>query len=206
MCDIDLQSSDFSVSCPLGYNLLSCGTANSVNRDIERFRSAKAIDNKTCVCHDAYDMTCAAWCTTLPVQGYEIIKVSKVGTFTASCPTDKTALGCHLDPMSTVWEPFRQYYPNTAGDGCNCYDTGNSECSVTCASQIRDYEVISVWSSGTFYANCGNPTNRVLGCGIDPSGSSNIENFRAASVQYPNACKCVDGFGARCYAICGKIW
>ena len=209
MYDIDLQSSEFPVSCPVGYNLLSCGMSGPYSQwgRFEQYRYAKPQTSTACGCYDYYGLTCVAWCTTLPVQGYEIIKVTNTGTFSASCSSGKTALGCHLAPAQrSYWEQYRQYYPDPTGSGCNCYDYGSTECSVTCTSQIRDYEVVSVWSSGTFNVNCGNPTNRVLGCGINPSGSSGPEYYRTVRVISTTACQCVDGYGTTCYAVCGKIW
>ena len=148
-----------------------------------------------------------AWCTTLPVPGFEVIKLSASGASTISCSAGKQALGCHIDPTSSSSELWRQYFPLAAGSGCSCFDTYSAECTVTCANNIKDYELVLTSGMGDVVASCSDPTNRVLGCGIDPSKLfPNAEVWRTVRVISGSSCECHDSFGTGCYAVCGKIW
>ena len=194
----------FEATCPTGFNLLFCGLESM----LDKVRSAKPKNNRTCECNDNIYSTyhCYAWCTNLPVKGFEIVKSVATGTFSATCPAGKNAIGCHIVPSTTAVQAKRQFFPVADGTGCSCYDSNATECVATCANQIQDYEVVSVWGKGFVYANCTDPTNRVLGCGIDPSLSTGIEKSRSCRPINANSCRCFDTYGTQCYAICGKIW
>jgi hypothetical protein len=174
----------------------------------DRGRSSKPKNNKTCECNDSAVSTyyCYAWCTSLPVDGFEVIKSVSTGTFSATCPAGKKVIGCNINPSTTAIEPKRQFFPNADGSGCSCYDSSLSECVATCVSQIQDNEVVSVWGIGYVYAYCTDPTSRVLGCGIDPHLATGAEKSRGLRASTGNFCKCYDSFGTTCYAVCGKIW
>ena len=196
----------FTSSCPTGYNLLSCGNDNSQKSNAEGWRRVRPIDSKTCQCYDYFGMSCVAWCTTLPVQGFEI-KTSYVVTnpTSISCSSGKLALGCQISPRYSQQEVWRRYFPAISGSSCTCYDYFGGDCYATCGS-ITNYEVVSLYAAGTFYVSCSNPNNRVLGCGIDPYNSPGTETYRTVRVIGPTSCQCYDYFGATCYAICGQIW
>ena len=175
---------------------------------LDSLRSAKPLNNYQCQCDDHTYSTynCYAWCTNLPVSGFEVVKKSSNGTFSATCPSGKSAAGCYIDPATTAVEAKRQFFPVSDGTGCSCFDSGSSECSATCVSSIQDYEIVSASGVGYVFANCTNPTNRVLGCGIDPSSSTAPLKSRACRPIAGNSCRCYDTYGTKCYAVCGKIW
>ncbi len=77
----------FVLTCPVGYQLLSCGTENSQRNINEDRRYFKPIDSRTCECYDYFGVNCVAWCTTLPLNGYEIKTVTKSGVFPSDCST-----------------------------------------------------------------------------------------------------------------------
>ncbi len=196
-------------TCPTGYQILSCGTDNTQIVDWEAYRSWKAIDSKTCQCWDYFGMACVAWCTTLPVNGFEIKLTTSLDYFSASCSAGKQVLGCHIFPNQALdKEVYRQYYAASSGSLCNCYDYFGADCVSTCSTQVKNYEVVSVYGSGNIYVSCAQPLNRVLGCGLKPNQAMtpNYEKFRISRVVTGNKCLCYDGFGATCYAICGQIW
>ena len=199
-------SNYFTSSCPVGYNLLSCGNDNSQTQTAEVNRRAFPLDSKTCQCYDYFGMICVAWCTSLPVPGYEIA-TSKfdIIVIPIGCPSGKQALGCHLNTWGILAEKWRRYYPIASGPSCSCYDFFGGTCIASCGA-ISNYEVVSVWSSGTFTVSCSDPTSRVLGCGINPDGSPGTDWFRFARVISGNSCLCHDYYGTACYATCGKIW
>ena len=165
------------------------------------------ISSSTCKCYDYFGMNCVAWCTSLPVSGFEIRSSSGSGLspFSISCSSGKQALGCHIQTTGSQSEQWRRNYPVTSGTSCTCYDYYGANCFASCGA-ITNYEVVSVKSSGTFSVSCSDPANRVLGCGLNPDGSPGTEWFRYARVISATTCQCYDYYGTRCYAACGKIW
>lgn len=197
----------FTATCPTGYNLLSCGNDNTQKSNVEGWRRCKPMDTKTCQCYDYFGMICVAWCTTLPIQGFEIKTSYAAGPAlnTLGCTAGKLSLGCHISTGYSSVEKWRRYFPTNSGSSCSCYDYFGADCVATCGS-ITNYEVVSKYSTGTFSVSCNNANNRVLGCGIDPYTSSGSETFRTVRVIGPTSCQCYDYFGTSCYAICGQIW
>ena len=198
---------NFTSSCPTGYNLLSCGNDNTQKLTVEVYRRIKPFDSKTCHCYDYYGMSCVAWCTTLPIQGFEIrTQYVIANSIILSCTVGKLALGCHISSgFNPGYEKWRQTYPVNSGSSCFCYDYFGADCSATCGS-VTNYEIVSRYSTNTFSVSCSNPNFRVLGCGINPYTSTGIETFRTVRVIGPTSCQCYDYFGTTCYAICGQIW
>jgi hypothetical protein len=199
----------FYSRCPTGYQLLSCGLDNTQNANWEKYRSCKASDSNTCQCYDYYGMACVAWCTTLPLTGFEIQTITSLGYFTASCSAGKQILGCHIFPNQALnYEVYRGYYPTSSGSYCTCYDYYGAECISTCSTQVKNQEVVSAYGGGYIYVTCAQPLNRVLGCGMSPNQAMtpNYERFRTSRVVSGNTCRCYDGAAAYCYAICGQIW
>ena len=198
----------FTVSCPTGFNLLSCGTSNYVQNYVEKYRYSKPISNTECECYDYYGINCHAWCTTLPLPKFEIMKSTSSNVFTSKCSSGNNVMGCHIKATTSSSESGRRYFPLTDGSGCTCYDYFGAECIATCMPSINNHEVvISPWSSGNVVVACNNPNNRVLGCGVDPYGPSNgIERYRTQRPISGNSCECYDRAGTYCFAVCGSIW
>ena len=192
-------------SCPSGMNLLSCGLDNTQTGTLEWYRSAIPISSTTCECYDFWGASCIAWCTNVPINNYEIQNVHGSGFFTATCPAGKQVLGCHLDPTALLVEDWRRWIPSSDGKTCTCYDYFGANCVASCASNINNYEVVSVKGSGVVRVGCTKPNNVILGCGSDPEGDSNKERFRTTFPQ-SGYCQCYDAYGTVCYAVCGTIW
>lgn len=150
-------------------------------------------------------MGCVAWCTTLPVSGFTIAISSGSNTITTACPAGSKDIGCHIDTTGLFAEAWRRAFPLSNMQSCECYDYFGSKCVASCATNIQNYEIQSVWGSGNVIISCSNPANSVLGCGSNPNGASTKEQFRYTKVNNQNSCVCYDAFGTRCYAICGKI-
>jgi hypothetical protein len=207
------QASSFSsanliaASCPAGQYLLSCGLNNSQFNTPDLKRSAIPISKTTCNCFDYFGVSCVAWCTNVLINNFEIVTVRGSGVITASCPVGKQVLGCHIDPTGSQVDIWRYWFPSADGTRCTCKDTYGADCVASCASNINNYEVVSVWGSGgvPFSVNCTKPNNQVLGCGSNPKVTSNNEEWRITYAQ-PGSCLCYDYFGTQCYAICGQIW
>lgn len=193
-------------TCPTGYQLLSCGMDNTQTSYWEEFRSSRAINSQTCECYDYYGMYCVAWCTTLPIKGFEVMVSHSSNIFSVSCSSGKQAMSCNIDPTTSSAEVYREYYPSSSGGYCTCYDYYGADCITTCSTQVKNYEVVSAWGAGYITVTCTQPTNRVLGCGINPNGSPTYERFRTTRAFSGNSCRCYDGYGTNCYAICGQIW
>lgn len=193
----------FTVSCPIGYNLLSCG--NDDNTSGEDYRRSRPVSSKDCQCYDYYGMYCVAWCTTMPVPSFEIARGNAGGLFSVNCPTGKQAMGCHISTTSSRHESWRRHFPDKSGKFCTCYDYYGTDCLVTC-NTLTNYEVISAYGVGNTDVSCTDPINRVLGCGIDPDGSPWGDRSRTVRVINGNTCRCNDRSGTKCFAICGRFW
>ena len=90
------------------------------------------------------------------------------------------------------------------GSACLCYDYFGTTCIATCASNIKDYSVVSKHSSGEFKVAC--PLGKsVLGCGISPDVSVGPEYWRYHYGTNLQECTCYDFFNATCYATCGLL-
>ena len=199
------SNSTFTASCPSGQNLLSCGLDNFQKNTIDWFRSSKPISLYACQCSDTTGVTCVAWCTNLPVNNAEIATSSGKGVFNVSCPAGKRVLGCHIYPNMIGVDEWRYWYPSPDGSSCICYDSFGASCIATCAANINNYEVVSIWGTSFVTASCSKANNQVLGCGSNPTGASAVENFRTTRAQ-SGSCVCFDSYGTRCYAICGQLW
>jgi hypothetical protein len=55
-------------------------------------------------------------------QGFEIVTASGSRVFSATCPSGKKVLGCHIEPTFQGVEAWRRYYPSDDGSSCTCYD------------------------------------------------------------------------------------
>jgi hypothetical protein len=78
----------------------------------------------------------------------QIVNTQGSRVFKAVCPAGKQVLGCHIDPRNSQTENWRYWYPATDGSSCTCYDYYGAKCVATCASNINNYEVVSVSGSG----------------------------------------------------------
>ncbi len=118
------------------------------------YRSIKPINSTTCECYDYRYARCIAWCTKLPVKNFEIVTEKSSGMFNVACPNGTNVLGCHIDPTIQWYGDYdccRNFYPIDDGTGCTCSDYYGADCIATCASDINDYEVVSVY--GSSYVN-----------------------------------------------------
>ena len=196
------------MSCNWGYSLLSCGFGNSQKDTSEKFRSIIPISSTTCQCYDNYGAKCVIQCYAEPVNNFQIVKTPTTGFLTgtviATCPIGSYVTGCYpnLDQASSS-DNYRRYYPSS-NQSCTCHETGGIQCIATCATNVRNYEIKTVTSDGTFQVVCSAP-NAVLGCGLYPTGSG-YEKFKTACVFNTTACQCYDYYGTPCYAICGQLY
>jgi len=113
-------------------------------------------------------------------------------------------LGCHARHTNDdeKW-PFN--YPLVKGESCHCYNYFGVICVASCASNIRNYEVLHEFGTGEVRVTCS-AGNFVLGCGIKPRNPSrDFEKWRTWAVKSINSCECYDYFGATCFAVCGQI-
>ena len=187
---------------------MSCNFNNIPAASYEIFRGFYPINSTTCGCYDYYGIGCNAWCMTYPVTGFEIVVASNTGTFSATCSTGKKVLGCHINPLATApADMWRKYYPASTGTACTCTDKGRAECYATCASGIKDYEIISLHgSTNPTVVSCKIAGNVVLGCGHKPDATSTPELWPFVLVNSLTSCVCYFYYGSTCYAICGKLF
>lgn len=186
---------------------ISCFIANTQKSAADRFRSANPRSPYSCHCNEWYGAECIAWCTNIPIPNFEIIKIVSAGDVYVPCSSGKQAMGCtELSTTSNV-EQNKWMYPTADGASCYCYEYFGAEFYATCASNIVNYEVVSVIGTGLVTATCAQPGNVVLGCGSDPYGIASA--YDIWRVNYPltqNSCVCSDAYGTKCYAVCGKLW
>jgi len=107
----------------------------------------------------------------LPVKNFEIATKHVIGSSSSvQCPIGKKVLGCHIDPIIPYqgFDCCRNFYPSIDGAGCTCSDKYGANCIATCASDINDYEVVSVYGTNYVNVKCKKPGNIVLGCGGSP--------------------------------------
>ena len=195
----------FTASCPAGEKLLSCGLDNSQKTSEEAFRSTRPISTATCECYDYFGAICIAWCTNVPINGFEIRITAGSGNFWSTCSAGKKVIGCHIDPTASSAENWRHWYPIADGTGCACYDYYGADCIATCAANVNSYEIIAGTGTGYVDAHCSKPHTQVLGCGMNSDGAPQKEKWRTVRA-YSKYCSCFDFYGTTCYAICGIIW
>jgi len=201
----------FQVSCPAGMNLLSCNYETLVGNGtrFDYYRGYKPISNQSCECNDYFGVTCAARCVDHPVAGFEIAVANGSGSLQAVCSAGKKVLGCHISPIfdTNYYDPWRIWYPTDDGSSCACFDDVLAECYATCATDIKDYEIVSAHGGlKNIFVSCKIPGNVVLGCGQIADDSDFYEKWTKAFISSQTTCKCYNYFGVTCYAICGKMY
>jgi len=187
--------------------LLSCGNRNSQTQNIEIYRSTKPINSTTCECYDYFGVECTAWCTSAAMD-FELAFVRSKGSFNVTCPKQKKVLGCHISPtvqQNGAAERWRSFYPSLDGYSCSCYDYFGATCLATCATNIRNYEILAVQDAGNVTSTCKGLDSKVLGCGKQTFPTSRAEYYPVASVLTDTSCVCYDFFNTKCFAICGSI-
>jgi len=192
----------FASYCPTGFNLLSCGSANSQYSNAETFRSWFPIGSTGCYAYDAYGMALFSWCTTMPVSSFYIATASGNGSVTSTCPGGTVAIGCSQRPLGLLREDWKRAKPLNDRMSCESYGYFGNICFATCASNVINYEMVSATSSGDIYATCTIPNNIVLGCGFQPN---QVDLFSTALPVFPNSCVCHNGNQGTCFAICGQL-
>ena len=208
---VSIQFSFYKIlSCDPGYSLLSCGIDNSQLDSMECYRTLNPINSTSCQCYDWFGAKCVASCYSGSVDDFQIVGNPAIGSLTgdviATCPTGTFVIGCHPNPNQQVWpghDEYRRYYPSS-NTGCTCEDKDGIQCIATCASNVRNHEIVTTTGSGTFQAVCS-PSNFALGCGMNTTGEA-PDKFRTAFVVSSTACQCLDQFGTTCYAICGQLY
>ena len=121
------------------------------------------------------------------------------GDIYATCPLEhKCSAVTQIHHLSS-----NGYYPSS-NTTCTCSDPYGMQCIATCASNIRNHEIITIESDGTFQVVCP-PSSVALGCGMRPYANGS-DNFRSAFVVSERACQCSDDYGTACYAICGQFY
>ena len=196
------------LSCDPGYSLLSCGIDNSQINTAEYFRSPMPINSTACQCYDFFGALCIVSCYSGSVDDFQIVNNPGIGFLTrdvfATCPTGTYVIGCHPNPDQKVGnDEFRRYSPSSNTE-CTCEDLDGIQCIATCASNVRNHEIVMTTGSGTFQAVCS-PSNFALGCGMYTSGDG-FDPFRTAFVVDSTAYQCADEYGTTCYAICGQLY
>ena len=193
-----------TASCNSGFSLLSCGSDNYRYDREQDGRSIVPVDSSSCQCYDAFEAICVLWCYSGLINNFQIVKTPETGSLAgdiyAICPTGTQVLGCHPNPY---YSGSNGYYPST-NTTCTCSDPYGMQCIATCASNIRNHEIITAESDGTFQVVCP-PSTVALGCGMKPYANGR-NNFRSAFVVNKRACQCSDNYGTACYAICGQFY
>ena len=154
------------VSCPNGMNLLSCTVGPFMEVVLT---GAKPLNSSTCECYSSSTVGCNARCTSNQVLGFQVVAANGSANFLATCPIEKKVLGCHIASASG-YVPFSwQTYPLRNGPSCACYAAANVTCYATCATNVKDYEVVGDNQrdvvNGGYYSTCQKPGNEILGCG-----------------------------------------
>ena len=198
----------FTVSCPSGLSLLSCGFDSIPSNNWDAYRGVRPINTTSCECYDSYGIGCMAWCTNQTLPGIEKTVYGGSGVFQANCSSGKRVLGCHISPaiVPFVYDMWRKTYPSNDGSACLCSDFGKAECVATCAPNINDYEIVSAHGAVTEVAvSCKVPGNRVLGCGQKADDSAKMEVYPTYHVLNQTSCLCYSYVGVTCFAICGNL-
>ena len=175
------------------------------------YRSIIPMNSSTSRCNDQFRAVCVLQCYSGIIENFQIVKNPDSAFFNGvvnlSCPSGTYVIGCHPHPNSdfsiSYTDKYRKYYP-ASSTTCTCSDLHGIQCIATCASNVRNHEIKSATSNGTFLVSCSIP-NQVLGCGMNPTGNG-FEFWRSAFVFNSTACQCYDFFGTTCYAICGQIY
>ena len=199
----------FTVSCPFGTSLLSCGSQTWTNVGREIFRQVHPMNSTTCLCHDDQGVTCIAWCTSLPVESFLIAVVTSKGTFQVHCPPGKLVLGCHISPdfNTGMSQLYRSTYPSSDGQFCTCSDDYGADCVATCASNVVNYEVTSNSQSvsGNPISSCQKSGNVALGVGYRIQPQVGDDDTPYGSIQDNTSCYCHYSKTIDCYCICGIL-
>jgi len=90
-------------------------------------------------------------------------------------------LGCHMNaPRNDKMEKWPYFYPLVNGTGCSCYNYYGAYGIASCASNIRNHEVINEYEdgggSGMTKVKCSHG-NFVLGCGFKPRHKAGPEKW-----------------------------
>ena len=175
-------SSYTSLACNAGFSLLSCGIGNNKSSQPEAFRSNFPLNSTTCQCYDYYGAKCVAWCYSGLVNNFQIVKNPGTGFLTGNvnttCPPGSYVIGCHPNPYQMyLSDGYRKYYPSSS-QTCTCVDAYGIQCVATCASNVRNYEIRAVTSTGAFQVVCS-PSNAVLRCGMRTTGNG-VDHWRTA--------------------------
>ena len=170
------------LSCDPGYSLLSCGINNSQLNSMEYYRTLIPINSTACQCYDFFGAKCVALCYFGSVDGFQIVSNPGIGFLTgdviATCSTGTYVIVCHPNPNQQVWpghDEYRRYYPSSSTE-CTCEDQVGIQCIATCASNVRNHEIVTTTGSGTFQVVCS-PLNFALGCGMNTTGAG-IDPYR----------------------------
>lgn len=115
-------------------------------------------------------------------------------------------MGCQIEPLKKEPEKWRVYEPLSDGSGCHCYDYFGANCVATCASNIMQYEIKSTYVlRGSVQVQCSQG-QQILGCGVHAYETEEVfEKFRAVFASSDTACQCYDNYGAKCFAVCGRL-
>ena len=199
------------MSCQPGMNVMSCSYASkdADHSHYDPFPGVVPVNSTTCECSNWVGATCAARCVNRPVLGYEKVMANGTGLVRPTCPVGKKVLGCHINPKNVIYlyDPQRYYYPSDNGSSCICNDDVGAECYATCASDIKDYEIVSAHGvAADTFVSCKITGNVVLGCGQRPDGASLYENWSKMYIIDQTTCVCYNYYGIVCYAICGKLF
>lgn len=194
-----------NLTCPIGYSAYYCSLYYSQATSSDLLRWSSPLNSQTCTCKSTVGAGCFAWCSTYPAPTM-VIK-SGTNTIYSACPTGSHVIGCHLRHTSPTIERWMMYLP-TDNFTCECYDRFGGDCFATCASNVKDYEVVTLFGYNYITVNCSNPTNKVLGCGyhVTYHNQGTYESFGFSRVNSERSCQCYAYFGADCTAFCGKLY
>jgi len=199
-----------AASCPIGMRRLSCYLANTQTSIADTGRSANPLSTYGCHCNEWYGAECIAWCTNVPIPNFEIIRIVGIGNTTVPCSSGKQAMGCSVLSTGPKVEQYKWMYPGANGASCIDYEYNGGKFYATCASNISNYEIVSITGSGLVTVTCIQPGNVVLGCGSNPyqpwGANTAADIWRVHRPLTPNSCGCTDAYGTKCFAVCGKLW
>ena len=190
-------------------NLTACNYASIYGNSYEAYQGFKPVSSNTCECYNSYGMTCAARCVNTTVPEFEIVLANGTGMVQAHCPTDKRVLGCHINPVYVIgqYDRWRKWYPSDNGSSCICNDDVGAECYATCASDIKDFEIVSATGlASNSVSSCKKAGNVVLGCGHQSEYTSRYVVWTKMFIFNETSCLCISSYRSTCYAICGKLY
>jgi hypothetical protein len=126
----------FDTSCPSGTKVLGCHIQPIDSTGIEVWREHyPSSDGSSCHCYDYFGANCYATCGS-DIFDYEVVNSHGKGDVTVQCPSDKSALGCGINPDFQGPERWRAMYVSSQ-TSCTCHDSYGVTCYAICGNRFQ---------------------------------------------------------------------